>query len=132
MCKATIIEPKESNLEENIIKMTSGLIAQISFVVEIENLQEHQIPHLRIKVKYPDQNILNTVPKRKDLKKVSIDSLKHFWRLRTQVLLSHAIWTEPAQVSISLCLAVRKPNQELELCKPTKVILFPKPVKRGI
>lgn len=47
------------------------------------------------------------------------------------MLLSHGVWTESAQVDISLCLSVR-PGHELELCKPVKVLFGTKAVKRGI
>lgn len=58
-------------------------------------------------------------------------SSENNWRLRTTVLLSHGVWTESAQVDISLCLSVR-PGHELELCKPVKVLFGTKAVKRGI
>ena len=108
-----------------------------------------------MRIKYPDQNVHFVVPRMRDLKRkrtesgqtgeycmMLADSLSAIntanllpdednWRLRTTVLLSHGVWTEATQVDISLCLSVR-PGHELELCKPIKVSLAPKPVKRGI
>lgn len=134
MCTATILEPTESNSAENVLKVTAGLIAAIPFVVEIENLQEMQMQNLRIKIKYPDQNTHSIVPRQRDLKKVMTEDgeAEGKWRLRTQALLSHGVWTEASQVEISLCLAVGRTGNELELGKSIKVSLFPKPVKRGI
>ncbi|XP_063695637.1 integrator complex subunit 4 isoform X2 [Culicoides brevitarsis] len=135
MCTARILEPVEANSTENVFKVTAGLIAALPLVVEIENLQENQVQNLRIKIKYPDQNTYMAVPRLRDLKKVILENGKPSddkLKLRTQVLLSHGVWTEASQVEISLCLSVRRPGNELELCKPVKVTLFPKPVKRGI
>lgn len=135
MCTARILEPIEANSTENVFKVTAGLIAALPLVVEIENLQQNQMQNLRIKIKYPDQNTYMVVPRLRDLKKVILENGKvseDKMKLRTQVLLSHGVWTEASQVEISLCLSVRRPGNELELCKPVKVTLFPKPVKRGI
>lgn len=135
MCTARILEPIEANSAENVFKVTAGLIAALPLVVEIENLQENQVQNLRIKIKYPDQNTYMVVPRLRDLKKVILENGKMSedkMKLRSQVLLSHGVWTEASQVEISLCLSVRRPGNELELCKPVKVTLFPKPVKRGI
>lgn len=113
--------------------MTAGLIASVPFVAELENLQECQRQNLRLKIKYPDQNVHVIVPRRRDLKKIMTEQgeSESHWRLRTTVLLSHGVWTEASPVDISICLAVR-PNSDLELCKPVKVQFAPKPVKRGI
>uniref|UniRef100_A0A336LYV8 CSON004676 protein n=2 Tax=Culicoides sonorensis TaxID=179676 RepID=A0A336LYV8_CULSO len=135
MCTARILEPIEANSAENIFKVTAGLIAALPLVCEIENLQENQIQNLRIKIKYPDQNTYMVVPRLRDLKKVILENgetSEDKMKLRTQVLLSHGVWTEACHVEISLCLSVRRPGNELDLSKPVKVMLFPKPVKRGI
>lgn len=134
MCKARILEPSESSFNsDNVIKVTAGLIAAVPLVAELENLQETQRQDIRLKIKYPDQNVHVIVPRKKDLKKIMTEqgeSQSH-WRLRTTVLLSHGVWTEASPVDISICLSVR-PGSELELCKPVKVHFAPKPVKRGI
>ncbi|EAA01205.5 AGAP001286-PA [Anopheles gambiae str. PEST] len=134
MCKARIIEPTENSYSaENVIKVTAGLIAAVPFVAELENLQQSQRQDLRLKVKYPDQNVHIIVPRKRDLKKVMTEQgeSESQWRLRTKVLLSHGVWTEASTVEITICLSV-KPNNELELCKPVKVHFAPKPVKRGL
>lgn len=132
MCTAKIVEPDEAATIENIVKVTAGLIAALPLNAEIENLQEHQRQNLRIKVKYPDQNIHIVVPRMRDLKKLINDNGNETnWRLRTNVLLSHGIWTETSQVELSICLAV-KPSNELELCKPIKIFFAPKPIRKGI
>jgi integrator complex subunit 4 len=134
MCTAKIVEPDEATSMENIVKVTAGLIAALPLNAEIENLQEHQRQDLRIKVKYPDQEIHIVVPRLRDLKKIIGENGTETninWRLRTNVLLSHGIWTESSQVELSLCLAV-KPSNELELCKPVKIFFAPKPIRKGI
>lgn len=134
MCTAKIVEPDETASMENIVKVTAGLIAALPLNAEIENLQEHQRQDLRIRVKYPDQEIHIVVPRLRDLKKIMGENgteIQNNWRLRTNVLLSHGIWTESSQVELSLCLAV-KPSNELELCKPVKIFFAPKPIRKGI
>lgn len=134
MCTAKIVEPDEATSIENIVKVTAGLIAALPLNAEIENLQEHQRQDLRIKVKYPDQEVHIVVPRLRDLKKIMGEGgteVHNNWRLRTNVLLSHGIWTESSQVELSLCLAV-KPSNELELCKPVKIFFAPKPIRKGI
>lgn len=135
MCTAKIVDPDEASSMENIVKVTAGLIAALPFSSEVEHLQDHQRQDLRIKVKYPDQNIHIVVPRMRDLKRLvgesDIESNSNNWRLRTNVLLSHGIWTETSQVELSICLAV-KPSNELELCKPVKIFFAPKPIRKGI
>lgn len=58
-------------------------------------------------------------------------------RLLTKVLISHGVWTEPCGVDISICLAVeegsgREPPALVELCRPVRVTVAPKPIKRGL
>lgn len=134
MCTARIIEPDEAMSNENVVKVTAGLIAALPIHAEIDQLQEHQRENLRIKIKYPDQNIHIVMPRLRDLKHMvseNGDEIQNSWRLRTNVLLSHGIWTEASQVEISICLSV-KPSKELELCKPIKIIFSPKPIRKGI
>ena len=134
MCTAKIVEPDEATSVENVVKVTAGLIAALPLNAEIKNLQEHQRQDLRIKVKYPDQEVHIVVPRLRDLKKIMGENGQETnsnWRLRTNVLLSHGIWTESSQVELSLCLAV-KPSNELELCKPVKIFFAPKPIRKGI
>lgn len=139
-----------------MIKVTAGLIAAIPFLAEINNLRESQRVDLRMRIKYPDQNVHLMVPRMRDLKRMVTENgeesefflsnsdrnrcssflfLFYFtannWRLRTSLLLSHGVWTEASQIDISLCLSVR-PGHELELCKPVKVMFAPKPVKRAV
>lgn len=138
--------------------MTAGLIAALPLYAEIDNLRESQRQDLRIRIKYPDQNVHFVVPRMRDLRRVMTEngaegkdhtpcetkknksnnssnfvffSPENNWKLRTTLLLSHCVWTEASQIDISLCLSVR-PGHELELCRPTKVLFAPKPVKRGI
>ncbi|KAM8720481.1 hypothetical protein ACLKA7_006515 [Drosophila subpalustris] len=132
-CMANILEPCPLQSQDNVIKVTAGLIAAVPFVAEIDNLLESQKADMRIKIKYPDQHMHTVVPKMTDFKPIMTEQGEHETnvRLRTTILLSHSVWTEASLVEIQLCLAVR-PGSELELCKPAKVIFAPKPVRRGI
>ncbi|XP_017086104.1 integrator complex subunit 4 [Drosophila eugracilis] len=132
-CVANILEPCPLQSQDNVIKVTAGLIAAVPFVAEIDNLLESQKADMRIKIKYPDQHMHTVVPKRSDFKPIMTEQGEHETnvRLRTTILLSHSVWTESSLVEIQLCLAVR-PGSELELCKPAKVLFAPKPVRRGI
>uniref|UniRef100_A0A1B0D7Z6 Integrator complex subunit 4 n=1 Tax=Phlebotomus papatasi TaxID=29031 RepID=A0A1B0D7Z6_PHLPP len=118
MCTARILEPCFAASLENQVKVTAGLIAAVPLVADIENLQEFQRQDLRIRVKYPDQNIHTVVPRLRDVKRILTESGEEVnnWRLRTTILLSHGVWTEATQVEIFVCLSVR-PGTELELCK---------------
>ncbi|KAI8126837.1 Integrator complex subunit 4 [Lucilia cuprina] len=133
MCMANILEPCPQMSQDNVIKVTAGLIAALPFVAEIDNLQESQKQDMRIKIKYPDQHLHTVVPKLSDFKKIMTEQGAHETnvRLRTTILLSHSVWTEASSVEITLCLAVR-PGTELDLCKPAKILFAPKPVRRGI
>lgn len=65
-------------------------------------------------------------------------------RLLTNVLVSHHVWSEACNVEISIALAVpeadglkRKGSVDssptlLNLCKPVKVSVAPKPIKRTL
>lgn len=148
------MDPTSAALSDNVVKVTAGLIAAIPFFAEIDNLRECQRQDLRMRIKYPDQNVHLVVPRLRDLKRIIsensdnckptvfwkkkfllIFNFKYFiannWRLRTSLLLSHVVWTESSPIDISLVLSVR-PGHELELCRPVKVMFAPKPVKRGI
>lgn len=74
MCTANIIEPSPSFLSENIIKATAGLIAQLPIFAEIMSLQDLQRQHLRIRIKYPDQNVHLVVPRLRDIKRIMTES----------------------------------------------------------
>ncbi|KAH8416832.1 hypothetical protein KR222_006991 [Zaprionus bogoriensis] len=132
-CMANILEPCPLQSQDNVIKVTAGLIAAVPFVAEIDNLLESQKADMRIKIKYPDQHMHTVVPKMTDFKPIMTEQGEHESnvKLRTTILLSHSVWTEASLVEIQLCLAVR-PGSELELCKPAKVLFAPKPVRRGI
>lgn len=91
MCTARIIEPDEAMSNENVIKVTAGLVAALPIHAVIEQLQECQRENLRIKIKYPDQNIHVVMPRLRDLKRIigeNGNEMLNSWRLRTNVLLS--------------------------------------------
>lgn len=64
------MEPSPAASSESIVKVTAGLIAAMPFVAEIQNLREGQRHDLRLRIKYPDQNVHFVVPRMRDLKQI--------------------------------------------------------------
>lgn len=135
-CYALIEEPKSDS--DTALKFTGGLLLGIPLTAKIFNMKDPSI--LRIKLRHPDQQVQLLLPRKSDLKPVN--SEKNNYRLRTTVLLSHQVWMEACNVEISIALlaplassCLHSPVDDpcvIDLCKPTKVAIAPKPVKRGI
>lgn len=53
-------------------------------------------------------------------------------RLLTKVLISHGAWTEACGVDVAVCLAVDGNAALVDLCRPVRITVAPKPIKRGI
>lgn len=64
------MDPTSSSSSDNVVKVTAGLIAAIPFFAEINNLRESQRLDLRMRIKYPDQNVHLMVPRMRDLKRM--------------------------------------------------------------
>nr|CAD7458357.1 unnamed protein product [Timema tahoe] len=130
---------------ETALKFTAGLVLGVHCDALLHNIQD--ISTLRIKVKYPDQQTHLLVPRPTDLR--PLEPPDH--RLLTTVLLSHHVWTEACIVEVSLALDVARAESGLagrkvlssgsvrsddpwvlDLCRPVKVLVSPKPIKRGI
>jgi len=147
--KATILEPTGES--ENILKFTSGLVLGVPLIAEVCNVED--LKTVRIRVKYPDQQTHLLLPRMTDFKDTLPPSpLRR--RLVSNVLISHNIWSESCQVEISLVLdfsdsesssggggvrqksgsTATKASDEMtiELCKPVKVNVLPKPIRKGI
>ena len=142
---------------DNPLKFLAGFVLGIPMDAEIHGLV--RTDYLRVRVKYPDQQTQLTIPQESHLKlfnafeseasseghPASSNAVEH--RLRTNVLVSHQVWTESCHVEVSLVLDVTDPEVPtalkrwrgfsedafiVELCKPVRVLVSPKPVKRGI
>lgn len=74
ICTARILDPTSAASSDNIIKVTAGLIAALPFVAEIDNLRDCQRQDLRLRIKYPDQNVHFVVPRMRDLKRVKTEN----------------------------------------------------------
>lgn len=74
ICTARILDPTSSASSDNIIKVTAGLIAAMPLYAEIENLRGSQLQDLRVRIKYPDQNVHSVVPRMRDLKRVMTEN----------------------------------------------------------
>ncbi|XP_075984827.1 integrator complex subunit 4 [Anticarsia gemmatalis] len=136
MCTATILEPAADN--DTVVRFSAGLVAGVA--LEAEVLRVRSPTALRVRVAYPDTRRHALVPPRDHLRPLdhhnTNDDGTQNVRLLTKVLISHGVWTEPCGVDISVCLAVddggREPTQLVELCRPVRVTVAPKPIKRGI
>lgn len=135
-CRAIIEEPRGD--ADAALKFTGGLLLGIPLTAKIQNLRDSSI--LRIKLRHPDQQVQLLLPRQSDLR---VQNTEHNdYRLKTTVLLSHQVWMEACNVEISLALLVptssvctHAPLDDpcvIDLCKPTKVSIAPKPIKRGI
>ncbi|XP_060575601.1 integrator complex subunit 4-like [Ruditapes philippinarum] len=135
---AVIHEP--AKVSDNPIKFTAGLTAAVLLIADIENVS--RIENVRVQVKYPDTTVALTIPSSHDVRKRS--ALGH--RLTTHVLLSHGHWSESCTVEIGVVIlsssaaktkfktksasSSEEDSNVIELCKPVKVLISPKPHKR--
>ncbi|XP_011167338.2 integrator complex subunit 4 [Solenopsis invicta] len=135
-CRAHIEEPRGD--ADAALKFTGGLLLGIPLNAKILNLRDPST--LRIKLRHPDQQVQLLLPRQSDLRMQQFDQKDY--RLRTTVLLSHQVWMEPCNIEISLALLLpsssictHPPVDDpcvIDLCKPTKVSIAPKAIKRGI
>lgn len=134
-CEAIIEAPTSDS--EAALKFTGGLILGVPLVAKISNLRDPGI--VRIKLRHPDQQIQLILPRKSDLK---LTQTRDEYKLRTTVLVSHQVWMDACYIDISIVLLVpsaqpcnHPPLDDpcvIELCKPTKIAVAPKAVKRGI
>uniref|UniRef100_A0AAY5ESY8 Integrator complex subunit 4 n=1 Tax=Electrophorus electricus TaxID=8005 RepID=A0AAY5ESY8_ELEEL len=145
---ATIIEPTGES--DNPLRFTSGLVVALDIDATLEHVQEPQTV-VKVQVLYPDGQSHIIHPKPGDFRTPGPGRV----RLITQVYLSHSAWTEPCQIEVRLLLAYSssssklaapKPawNESMEglptsenliegtinLSKPVKVFIMPKPARR--
>lgn len=97
-------------------------------------------------MRYPDKQVQLILPRLADFRQ--LEDLKY--RLYTTVLLSHGVWSEALHVEMGLVLdftdseaahskgsssqrsGLRVEDHTIELCKPVRVYIAPKPIKRGL
>ncbi|XP_076056022.1 integrator complex subunit 4 [Oratosquilla oratoria] len=140
MCSAEILEPQADS--EVIYKLSAGLVVGVALDCEVSHIPD--LSTLRVRVSYPDHSTHLIVPNSNDLREVG-DGM---YRLLTTVLLSAQVWSEACQVGLSLVLdlsdqevlATRRHSTSkvddstttIQLCPPVKVLVWPKPIKKGI
>lgn len=146
MSTASILEP--SGQTDTSLKFTAGLIMSVPFEGELRYLMDPS--RIRLKIKYPDQRVQIILPRPADFKPLYYDEtnnesrIGHNVRLLSSVLISHQVWSEACNVEINVALAIpeadigkRKSSTDcgptlLDLCKPIKVSVAPKPIKRTL
>ncbi|XP_060779458.1 integrator complex subunit 4 [Neoarius graeffei] len=142
---ATIIEPTGES--DNPLRFTSGLVLALDLDATLEHVQDPQAT-VKVQILYPDGQSHIIHPKPGDFRTPGPGRM----RLLTQVYLSHSAWTEPSQIDVRLLLAyssklaVPKPAWDesteglpttessiegtINLSKPVKVFIMPKPARR--
>ncbi|XP_034232413.1 integrator complex subunit 4 isoform X1 [Thrips palmi] len=156
MLSAVINEPQGD--ADSAYKFTAGMVIGIPLDADIRNLRDTSI--VRVKLKYPDQQTVLIIPRTSDLRRMDRDDASDSngteecscFRLLTTVLVSHQVWSEAMHVDISLALDVSEAEGGLgvpstarkvaaqsqrdpcviDICKPVKVFVSPRPIKRGI
>ncbi|XP_067668876.1 integrator complex subunit 4-like [Haliotis asinina] len=126
-----VIHEPGPNVSDTPVKFAAGLTAAIPLDVTVENLPD--VDRLKIQVRYPDQQVQLLTPCASDWKKLS--PLRH--KLQTQVVISHALWSESCCVELNLVLEPNlqgkrfsKKQDLVDLCSPVKVLVSTKPAKR--
>ncbi|CAH1117828.1 unnamed protein product [Phaedon cochleariae] len=146
MSSASILEP--TGHADTSLKFTAGLIMSVPFEAELRYLLDPS--RIRLKIKYPDQRTQIVLPRPRHLKPLYYDSTEkesqigHNIRLLTSVLISHQVWSEACDVEINIALAIPEADigkrkvvvdstpTLLDLCKPVRVSVAPKPIKKTL
>ena len=124
MTRAVIHQPAGGS--ETALKFLAGLVLGIPLDCEVNNITNTDL--LRICVFTADQQSHLSIPRRGDL---VAQTRPGSHRLLTTALMSHSVWSEPSDVEISLVLDLGR-DRVVHLCRPVKVSVLPKPVRRGI
>ncbi|XP_041482405.1 integrator complex subunit 4-like [Lytechinus variegatus] len=136
---AVIREPAGGS--DNPLRFTAGLTLGLFVDAELENVRD--LERVRIQVRFPDSRTQLFIPRSSDFRILS--NLRH--RFMTEIYLSHGLWSEPSQVEVSIVMthdlhgsgpstsskgesSSSSSRGTVELCKPVKVFLMPKPAKR--
>lgn len=130
---AKITEPNQDS--DAVHKLTAGLLLAMPLDAQLYHIPDPQC--VRIRIAYPDQSIQHVVPR---LSHLQPTDQPHCYRLVTTVLLTAGIWSEACKVQISLVLDLspagpkRKHDPHtIDLShEPTTLMLWPKPMKKGI
>ncbi|KAK9869888.1 hypothetical protein WA026_003608 [Henosepilachna vigintioctopunctata] len=146
MSTADILEP--TGQTDTSLKFTAGLVMSVPFEAELKYILDPS--RVRIKIKYPDQRTQVILPRPAHMKPLDLDvngtegeHAGHHIRLLTELLISHQVWSEACNIDINIALAIPEAdigrrkvmdaNQTLlDLCKPVKISVAPKPIKKNI
>ena len=112
--------------------------------VDADLVNVSDVSQVRLAVKTPDQKVILITPKATDF----CGRGNHCYRLFTSALMSHPVWSEALHVEVSVVLdhneagggrlasgpssAAAGLSNFVPLCDPVKVLVLPKPIKRGI
>ena len=160
MSTAVITEP--TGEVDAALKFTAGLVMGVPLDAELCNLRNAATLRVKVKYPDQQTQLVvpkrsdfrPMLLSDSDGNNITSETADRDLRLLTTVLVSHQVWTEACTIDISLALdltdvesglglgslAGRKgPGAKtdgdpcvIDLCKPVKVYVSPKPVKRGI
>ncbi|CAH1783179.1 unnamed protein product [Owenia fusiformis] len=135
--KAHVVIHEPVSESDNPIRFTAGLTVGVQFIAIIENIDDSH--NLRLKIKYPDQEEQYVSIKQADCKAMGGNK----YRVSTEVILSHTLWSDPCYIELSLAKAftsnynssdteISSTNklETVDLCTPVKVYVSPRPGKR--
>lgn len=129
---ATITEPSQDT--DVVHKLTAGLLLAVPLDAHLHHVPEPR--SVRIRIAYPDQSMQYIVPRATHLQPTDEP---HCYRLQTSVLLTAGVWSEACQVQLSIVLDLSPPGPKrkhdphtIDLSEPTSIMLWPKPMKKGI
>ena len=111
--------------------------------VDADLVNVADVSQVRLAVKTPDQKVILITPKSTDFCEKS--HTPHCYRLFTSALMSHPVWSEALHVEVSIVLDHSSDDSSgstgpsrntlksfVPLCEPVKVLVLPKPIKRGM
>jgi len=143
MSRAKVYEPSGNN--EAPLKYTAGMVLAVPVDADLFNVGD--VTKVRLALKTPDQKVILVTPKSSDF----CEKATNCYRLFTSALMSHPVWSEALHVEISIVLDHSEDNsvasttsggyggrgginnpQSVPLCDPIKVLVLPKPIKRGM
>ena len=123
------------------MKYTAGMVLAVPVDADLVNVAD--VSQVRLAVKTPDQKVILITPKATDF----CDRGNNCHRLFTSALMSHPVWSEALHVEVSVVLEAAPASARLAtssasstasncnfvpLCEPVKVLVLPKPIKRGL
>ncbi len=148
MTHAVIYEPVSMN--ETPLKYTAGMVLAVPVDADVFNV--HDPASVCLAIKTPDQKVQLVTPKQSHLFPKDEENGGKCYRLLTEALMSHQVWSEALHVEIKIVLDVPSPSEisgglagpggrgiggkrgerlTVDISEPVKVYVLPRAAKRG-